>query len=111
MIRVQIVKDRNGMYRAFSCRGHAEYAEPGRDVVCAGVSALVINTVNCLQDLLHEELELSADEENGGSICCRFAGQPGEKASFLIDCMIHGFDWILIQYGRAYLSYEIKEEV
>ena len=34
---------------------------PQGDVVCAGVSAIVINTVNCLQDLLHEDIGCDYD--------------------------------------------------
>ncbi|WP_130837855.1 ribosomal-processing cysteine protease Prp [Lachnoclostridium sp. Marseille-P6806] len=109
MIRVQIRKDSKGLYRAFSCRGHAEYSEAGSDIVCAGVSALVINTINCLQDLLHEAVVVRADEESGGNISCEFRNAPGDRACFLIDCMIYGFDWIIRQYGGKYLRYEIKE--
>ena len=28
--------------------GHAEYADAGEDIVCAGISVLVINTINAL---------------------------------------------------------------
>ena len=109
MIRIQIEKNRNGSYSSFVCKGHADYAKEGSDVVCAGVSALVINTVNCLEDLLGEKISVTFDEEKGGDIECRLLDIPSENASFLIDCMIHGFDWIIGQYGRKYLDYEIKE--
>ncbi|MCI2048475.1 MAG: ribosomal-processing cysteine protease Prp [Lachnospiraceae bacterium] len=109
MINVRIEKDKEGFYRSFICTGHAEYAEEGADIVCSGVSALVINTVNCLEDLLHAKITTEFDSKEGGYLFCRFEEKPDEKASFLVDCMIHGFDWIIVQYGGKYLRYTIKE--
>ncbi len=108
MTRVTICKDAGGIYRSFTCEGHAGFAQEGEDVVCAGISAIVINTINCLTDLLGEKLQYGYDEEDG-YITCVFQNDPQEKAIFLVDCMIHGLDWIKQQYGKKYLVYEIKE--
>ena len=44
------VKKRNGIsIWILLSRGHAGYAEEGQDIVCAAVSALIINTVNSLE--------------------------------------------------------------
>jgi len=53
MIRV-IVTRRASDNRIVSFRvdGHANYAERGRDIVCAGVSAITVGTVNALEALL-----------------------------------------------------------
>ncbi len=62
----------------FSCIGHAEYAERDYDIVCAGVSVLVINCVNSIEKLVgdrfayqeigdgdvHFELELPISPES-----------------------------------------------
>ena len=110
MIRVVITRYR-GEYKSFICSGHAGYAREGTaDIVCAGVSAIVINTINCLTDLLGEEVGVDYDEEEGGLITCVFTQVPGDKASFLIDCMIHGLSWIRRQYGEQYLTFECEEE-
>ncbi|MDD5939810.1 MAG: ribosomal-processing cysteine protease Prp [Lachnospiraceae bacterium] len=109
MTRVQIFRTRDGQYRSFTCKGHTEYTAEGADIVCAGVSAIVINTINCLDDLLHIKMDVDFDEENGGDITCNLLEDPGEKGNLLIDCMIHGFDWIISQYGEGYLRYVIKE--
>lgn len=44
MIQVNVEK-KQGNYQKFSIDGHAEYAEAGQDIVCAAVSALVINKI------------------------------------------------------------------
>ncbi len=109
MINV-IIKRHRGSYQSFICTGHAEYAaDDTADIVCAGVSAVVINTINCLKDLLEEEVGIDYDQEEGGLITCVFTQPPSDKASFLIDCMIHGLKWIQAQYGEQYLTFEIEE--
>ena len=99
---------KTGAYTSFSCKGHAGYAEAGEDIVCAGISAIVINTINCLTDLLQEDIDCTYDEADG-AISCTFRRVPDEKASLLVDCMVHGLRWIQTQYGKRYLIYEIKE--
>lgn len=109
MTKVQIVKTRDGQVRSFHATGHTGYAEAGGDIVCAGVSAIVISTVNSLQDLLHEDIDVEADEVNGGDIRVTFNGAPSGGATLLVDSMIHGLEWIRRQYGSQYLSCQIKE--
>ena len=121
MIHVIITKQ-NGSYKSFICSGHAQYLpgtqskrrftdifRPQGDVVCAGVSAIVINTVNCLQDLLREDIGCDYDSEEGGLITCVFRSDPTHDASLLIDSMIHGLKWIRSEYGERYLRIEIQE--
>ena len=109
MTKVQIFRTTDGHTRSFFCTGHTCYATHGMDEVCAGVSAIVINTINCLQDLLHADVEVIADEENGGDLVCNVMSDLDEKGEFLIDCMIHGFEWIEMQYGEQYLNHRIEE--
>ena len=40
----------NGSFYAFEVKGHAGYAESGKDIVCASVSSAVQLTVNLLYD-------------------------------------------------------------
>ena len=121
MIRVIITKQ-NGSYKSFICSGHAGYEQdhsvrggigrflrPHGDIVCAAVSAIVINTVNCLEDLLKEDIGCDYDSEEGGLITCVFRSIPTHDASLLIDSMIHGLEWIRSEYGERYLRFEIQE--
>jgi uncharacterized protein len=53
MIRVLIHRDPSDRtIRAFSSEGHAGYAKIGEDIVCAGVSAVTVGTVNAAEKLL-----------------------------------------------------------
>jgi len=52
MIRVQIKRSRtDGAILSFRVEGHASYADPGEDIVCAAVSAITVGTVNAIEKL------------------------------------------------------------
>ncbi len=51
MIIVRIERLEDGTIHGFSSRGHAGYADPGEDIVCAAVSAITVGTVNSIEKL------------------------------------------------------------
>ena len=50
MTKITIFRNQDQAFLGFDCLGHAGYAEEGEDIVCAGISALVIK--NFLQILM-----------------------------------------------------------
>ena len=56
MITIKVRK-KNGSYEEFISKGHAGYAEEGQEIICAAVSALVINTVNSLEQLTKDSIK------------------------------------------------------
>ena len=65
MIHVTIFQNKYKECVGFQTEGHAEYANPGQDIVCAAVSALIITTVNSLEKFTEEQIEAEADEGYG----------------------------------------------
>ncbi len=64
MIRVRVDRERlTNRITGFRVEGHALFAESGKDIVCAGVSAVTVGTVNAAEALLG--VELSANMESG----------------------------------------------
>ena len=61
MTRCTLFVDDASRITGFSVKGHSGYAEEGSDIVCAGISALVITTENALCQLL----KLSPIERGG----------------------------------------------
>ena len=61
MTRAVLYKDAHDRFTGFSVKGHSGYAEEGSDIVCAGISALVITTENALCQIL----KLSPTERGG----------------------------------------------
>jgi uncharacterized protein len=45
MIKINISKKDN-LIKTISIKGHAEYDESGKDIVCSAVSSIVITTIN-----------------------------------------------------------------
>ena len=93
MIRVTVYKTRRHEYSGFDVTGHAGSADAGHDIVCAAVSALVINAVNSVERFTDDETSCVTDEETG-TIGFRFAGRPSHDAGLLLDSMILGLEEI-----------------
>ncbi len=93
--------------------GHAEYAkrflwhrEP--DILCAAVSAIVIGTINSLEQLAGEVFEVVNHQETG-FIKCDFDNALQEKSVFLLDSMVFTLENISKEYGKQYLQVKFEE--
>lgn len=93
MIRVIIYKNQRHEYTGFDVSGHAGYDDSGKDIVCAAVSALVINTVNSVEHFTDDRISCVTDEETG-EIVFRFRQIPSHDASLLLDSMLLGLEGI-----------------
>ncbi|MGM9988644.1 MAG: ribosomal-processing cysteine protease Prp [Bacillaceae bacterium] len=51
MIKITISRLKDNRIGSFTVSGHAYYDEPGKDIVCAGVSAVTVGTVNAIDQL------------------------------------------------------------
>ena len=97
------------MYKGFTCFGHAEYAKKGRpDILCSAISSLVINTINCLEELAKEQLQVATNEETG-FIKCDLESPLQDKSVFLLDSMVYGLQKLSEQYGEKYLLVKFEE--
>ena len=96
-------------YTGFTCSGHAQFADYGKDIVCAAISALVINTVNSLEQIAGEKISVETDAENG-VIRCRFLEHPLKEASgVLVDSLVLGISQIEKQYGNKHCKLIFEE--
>jgi uncharacterized protein len=62
MIKVNINKKDN-LINSVSIKGHAEYNESGKDIVCSAVSSIVITTVNAT--LRYDQLSIDYVDKDG----------------------------------------------
>ena len=51
MTKITFYQGVDGSFHGFHSQDHAGYSAEGQDIVCAAVSALVINFVNSLDEL------------------------------------------------------------
>ena len=108
MTTITIYKSNNNLYKGFTCKGHAGFANSGKDIVCASISVLVINTLNSMDELVHEEMDVKSDETTG-YIECRFPKEISEQSKLLMDSMILGLTDIVNLYGKKYLKLRFEE--
>ena len=62
MIKVDFVL-KNNFYYELTIKGHANYDEYGKDIVCASVSSIVITTVNALLRLDKDSIKYIQNED------------------------------------------------
>ncbi|MBR5419769.1 MAG: ribosomal-processing cysteine protease Prp [Lachnospiraceae bacterium] len=108
MIEARIRKDADDNYRGFLIRGHAEYDDPGKDVVCAAVSMLAINTVNALEKLCGVAVEAEQEKESG-TLKVSFPEVLNEKGQLLMDALVLGLKGVEGQYD-AFLKVEEERQ-
>lgn len=107
MIRCEVVQE-NGKYRKFRCSGHAGYDDSGKDIVCASVSILVVNTVNAIEAFCDQEMVIDSNDRTG-AIAVRFKDPVNEKTKLLMDAFVLGMTGISSEYDSSYVTFSIKE--
>ena len=108
MTNITIFRDKNQNVLGFECIGHAGFAGFGQDVVCAGISILVQNTINSIQTYTEEGFSCEADEKSG-DVRFHFSDVPEHDAALLINSMILGLQGIQSSYGKKFLKLQFKE--
>ena len=107
MTKITVFTDHDGRYLGFTCLGHAGYADAGDDIVCAGISALVITTVNALEALTAEVFDTEADVP--GEIAVRFRSPAGHDADLLMKSLVLGLQGMQTTYGDEFIVLEFRE--
>ena len=109
MTQITFHRTTAGEYQGFTCNGHAGFADYGEDIVCAAISVLVINTINSLEQITGEKMQVETDED-AGTIRCRFVNQPlKETSKALMDSLVLGLTQIEKQYGKKHCKLTFEE--
>ena len=107
MITITIFQNHDQI-TGFRCLGHSGYADAGSDIICAGVSALVINTINAIDALTTSSFHLDTEEESG-LIDFTFEEVADHDAQLLVESMILGLQGIQNDYGNEFIILDFKE--
>ena len=62
MIKIKVVKD-NNYIKQITLKGHANYSEYGKDIVCAAVSATYLCTVNGILSINPDSIQISTSND------------------------------------------------
>jgi len=106
MIRA-IFYTRNNKIFGFKISGHAEYGCCGKDVICAGTSALVINTVNAIEELTGDCAV--CEESVSGLVKFKVVGKVSNESRVLLRALRLGLCSIYEEYGDRYIRIYFRE--
>lgn len=109
MIDVTIYKNSSDNYQGFMFNGHASSADYGRDIVCAAVSVLVINTVNSLEAFTSDAFSLENDKTSGYLKLEFEHNELSKEAGILVDSMVLGLQGIRDNGNKKYIRIIFKE--
>ena len=76
--------------------GHANYAETGKDIVCAGVTALTQTLIRALEGLTKDEIEY---EVSPGRVDIHY-GDLSEEGKLLVDSFFIGICQIASEFSE-----------
>ncbi len=107
MIDITVMNGKNS-YKGVKCAGHAGFDEYGKDVVCAAVSMLVINTINSIDELTATDVKLIEADSSDGILEVSFPNETESGATLLIDTMILGVRNVIRKYGEEFVRLKIS---
>ena len=88
MIAVSVRKGR------ITASGHAGFAEAGKDIVCAGVTALIQTLVKSVDDLTEDKIEYEISPGRADI----YYGDPSEEGKLLVDSFFIGICMIADEF-------------
>ncbi|MFB8377230.1 ribosomal-processing cysteine protease Prp [Paenibacillus taichungensis] len=109
MIIVQVFRNDDGSIDRFSIKGHANFAKRGEDIVCAGVSAVTVGTVNSIETLTG--VEMDAKMKNGflsASLPVLEKGGTWSQVQLLLESMVLMLTDIAESYGKYIQIEQVK---
>jgi uncharacterized protein YsxB (DUF464 family) len=112
MIQVVINRTKSDKIHSFEISGHAFFANRGKDIVCAGVSAVSVGAVNAVHELTGVTPKI--DHESGLLRCVIPGNLPEDtsgKVQLLLEGMVVALRTIEIDYGKHINITFKKQEV
>ena len=105
MIRVKVYGTREH-FEGFKVEGHALFDDPGKDVVCAAVSILTINTINAIEEFVKDQKMQAVSDEKKGYIELKLLNEAKKDTLLLTDTFLLGIRGIIGEYGTKYVKLE-----
>ncbi len=109
MTTITITKSSDDKYKRIECKGHAGFDDSGKDIVCAAVSVLTINTMNSIEKFTKDAFVATQDEKKG-IITMEFKEELSKEADLLLKSFELGVNGIYNEYGKKFLNIKIRRE-
>ena len=104
MIKVWIYNNAVGKVTGFKCSGHAGFADNGQDIICAAVSALVINAMNSIDAFTSDTFEYKEDDKKG-EVDFNIVSELSNESNLLLNSLLLGLQGIQEDYGQEYIKF------
>ena len=108
MVKITLYQENEDSFIGFDCIGHAGYGDSGQDIVCAGISALVINAINTIEYLTAAKFTC-VTEESTGKIDFQLTTPNDSDAQLVMKSLELGLQGIKEQYGKEFFTLDYKE--
>lgn len=111
MIEVRLKPHSLGGYKSIEMLGHAQYADYGKDIVCAGISALIQTAVLGLENVVN--IKPSVQKKQGYFLLKlpdNMTMEELEKAKIILDTTFLGIEDISKSYPLN-IRLKVLEEV
>lgn len=109
MINAKIYRSNEGLITSFVLSGHAEFDEHGKDLVCAGTSAVTFGAVNAVLSLTNIEPQIDQGGDGGYlhvKLPSNLDKSTSDKVQLLLEGMLVSLQTIERDYGQ-YISITI----
>lgn len=107
MIRAVFYKNSDDRIMGFSIKGHSDYDISGRDIICASVSVLTINTINAIERFT--DCVFKCEQGESGLIRFKTLSVEDSGEQLLLRTLVLGIEGICEEYGGKYVSVHYKE--
>jgi len=87
---------------SFKVSGHANYAKAGKDIVCAGVSAITVGTVNAVEALVSLKLPYTMKD---GWLSSEIPVQPDQETDDKVQLLLESMAVMLGTIATSYRKY------
>ncbi|KAB2495642.1 ribosomal-processing cysteine protease Prp [Priestia endophytica] len=103
MVKVVLSRNEAGHITSFEISGHADFAEHGKDLVCAAVTAVSFGTVNAIISLCDTMPGLEQGEDGGYFNCLipeDLEEDVARNVQLLLEGMVVSLETIERDYGQ-----------
>ena len=108
MISITVFRDSQNQISGIECRGHADFDEYGKDIVCAAVSALTLNFANSVEKFTDDSFSGQMDEETGEFVFHFDDGKISRESRLLMDSLVLGLTNIQESFGKNILISDVR---
>jgi len=108
MIKIHVLRKPDRKVIGFQTEGHSGFDVSGRDIICAGISALEITLVNATEELTDAKFSCREDDRNG-LFSFRLLSEDNRNAGLLLESCLIGFRSIEEEYGGRFLKITDEE--